>query len=145
MVSGAYIELLLLLLPLLLLPLLLLLCTGLSPMAVEAVCNKISRQLPLLDRSRVAALSPFMAQPSLCSSSLLVDGSSSTTVGSNLVGTDMTEKSDALLVSDEEVVSVVLVLRRLLAKPLDSCEGSIIVVAVIVIACLLWGGVLSCP
>ena len=59
----------------------------------------------------------------------------------------MTEKSDALLVSDEEVVSVVLVLRRLLAKPLDSCEGSIIVVAVIVIviACLLRGGVLSCP
>jgi len=42
LVSGAYIELLLLL-PLLLLPLLLLLCTGLSPMAVEAVCNKISR------------------------------------------------------------------------------------------------------
>ena len=36
LVSGAYIELLL---PLLLL----LLCTGLSPMAVEAVCNKISR------------------------------------------------------------------------------------------------------
>ena len=89
-----------------------------------------------------------MALPSLLCSSLLVDdGSSSTTVGSNLVGTDMTEKSDALLVSEEELVSVVLVLRRLLAKPLDSCEGSIIVVAVIVIviACLLRGGVLSCP
>ena len=81
-----------------------------------------------------------MALPSLCSSSLLVDGSSSTTVGSNLVGTDMTEKSDALLVSDEEVVSVVLVLRRLLAKPLDSCEGSIIVLLLLLLFCVFIEG-----
>ena len=67
-------------------------------------------------------------------------------MGSSLVGTEMTEKSNVLLVSEEEeLLSVVLVLRRLrLAKPLDSCEGSIIVLLFCYLYCeFIEGGMLS--